>query len=78
MNVGSPLLHSKTNSTHAICLDNNISVTIATTHDETLETGGSLWHSSYLFANYLINNPDIVRDKNILEIGSGMECILSI
>jgi predicted nicotinamide N-methyase len=36
-----------------------------------LDTGGSIWHSSLSAAQYLLSNPDMVKEKSVIEIGGG-------
>ena len=40
-----------------------------TSNESVLETGGSIWHASYRMINYLLDNPDFVKGKRVLEIG---------
>lgn len=80
--IGIPLFSSKSTSPsehasqgrvqHRISFENtNIIVLIETSDDLGLETGGSIWHAGYNLAQYLIQHPELVRGKRVLEIGCG-------
>lgn len=72
--IGHPFFFTKQGEqyhVHEIKLDHNINVELYTTRDENLETGGSIWHASFLLTNYLIKHTDLVKGKTILELGSG-------
>jgi hypothetical protein len=40
--------------------------------DEELDTGGDLWGASVGLARWLLQNPESVRGKTVLELGSGL------
>lgn len=42
------------------------------TSENVLETGDSLWHGSLELVKYLLQNPELVRDRNVLELGAGL------
>lgn len=54
-----------------IPIDNKLSIKVCTSSSIELETGGSVWHAGLSLANHLVNHESLVRDKIILEIGSG-------
>jgi hypothetical protein len=42
------------------------------TSDVVLNTGESVWHAGFALAKYLYNNRHLIKDKSIIEIGSGL------
>jgi hypothetical protein len=46
-------------------------VHLDTSDDIELQTGGSIWHAGYELASYLIEHPELVRGKRVVEIGCG-------
>jgi predicted nicotinamide N-methyase len=36
-----------------------------------LETGGSVWFAGYALARYILDHPETVRGKAVLELGAG-------
>lgn len=52
-------------------LSDRLLIKLKASSSENLETGGSLWHAGYALAHYLTQNPDLVRNKHVLELGCG-------
>lgn len=46
-------------------------IKLKTSGNAHLETGGSVWYAGIALSRHLVANPDIVRGKSVLELGSG-------
>jgi predicted nicotinamide N-methyase len=49
----------------------NVMVKMTASTDDSLETGGSVWHAAMALANYMLYNREKFRNKVVVELGSG-------
>lgn len=54
-----------------IQLSPQLTVSLSTIVDDTLDSGGSIWNGGYYLSKYLLHHADMVRNKTVLELGSG-------
>ena len=55
----------------SIVVHPDVTIRLKASYRDDLETGGSVWHAGLVLARYLCDHPELVRNKNIIEIGCG-------
>lgn len=74
--VGQPMLSvsvldSAEDTIYHLKLNSELTIQICPSNNSNLCTGGSVWHASVALSRYLLQNPEIVKGKNVIELGSG-------
>ncbi|KAL7537725.1 hypothetical protein ACHAXR_008020 [Thalassiosira sp. AJA248-18] len=52
--------------------ESNAAITLREQRDYDVSTGMSVWKGSEILCQYLIEHPDLIRNKRILELGAGV------
>lgn len=78
--IGHPLFSASKNNTKVsnhcqreinVQFADDITISLYTVVDDTLDSGGSIWNGGYYLSKHLLQHTNMVRDKTVLELGSG-------
>eukprot|EP00584_Thalassiosira_punctigera_P020710 CAMPEP_0172566572 /NCGR_PEP_ID=MMETSP1067-20121228/112352_1 /TAXON_ID=265564 ORGANISM="Thalassiosira punctigera, Strain Tpunct2005C2" /NCGR_SAMPLE_ID=MMETSP1067 /ASSEMBLY_ACC=CAM_ASM_000444 /LENGTH=127 /DNA_ID=CAMNT_0013357721 /DNA_START=19 /DNA_END=398 /DNA_ORIENTATION=- len=53
-------------------INGKVTITLREQKDYDVSTGMAIWKGSEILCQYMINHPDLIRNKRVLELGAGV------